>query len=130
MIRAGLLFLVGSANAFRPVVSSAPSSLVARHMSATSFSIGDAVAAKDVVIFSKSFCPFCAKTKTLFRELGVDADIYELDKRDDGADIQAELKTMTGQSTVPNVFVKGSHVGGNDDVQKANSNGELAKMLE
>ena len=35
-----------------------------------------------------------------------------------GADIQNTLKSMTGQSTVPNVWINGKHIGGNDDTQK------------
>ena len=31
---------------------------------------------------------------------------------DNGDEIQSALKALTGQSTVPNVFVGGKHVGG------------------
>lgn len=110
--------------AFVPAVQTAR-----RSLAASAFSVEEAVKAKDVVIFSKSWCPFCAKTKELFSKLEVDSDIYELDKVDGGADIQAELKEITGQTTVPNVFIKGQHLGGNDDVQDANASGKLAELL-
>mmetsp|Transcript_8497 Transcript_8497/g.21824 ORF Transcript_8497/g.21824 Transcript_8497/m.21824 type:complete len:135 (+) Transcript_8497:61-465(+) len=129
-VRTGFfLSVLGAAKAFRPVAAQAAQHASRCMATSATFSIDDAVAAKDVVIFSKSFCPFCAKSKTLFRELGVDADIYELDKRDDGSDIQAALKEKTGQSTVPNIFIKGEHLGGNDDAQKAKASGDLEKML-
>lgn len=32
----------------------------------------------------------------------------------DGGDIQSALKELTGQSTVPNVFIGGKHIGGSD----------------
>lgn len=48
---------------------------------------------------------------------------------DDGADIQAALLEMTGQKTVPNVFIKGQHVGGNDATQAAAKSGKLQEML-
>jgi glutaredoxin len=48
---------------------------------------------------------------------------------DDGAAIQDYLQKKTGQRTVPNVFVAQQHVGGNSDVQAANSNGSLEKLL-
>lgn len=83
-----------------------------------------------VVIFSKSYCPYCTKTKDLFSGLKVDGTvIFELDNMDNGADIQAALLDMTGQRTVPNVFIKGKHVGGNDDVQGANKSGKLKELL-
>jgi glutaredoxin 3 len=37
-----------------------------------------------VVVFSKSYCPYCTKTKTLFKDLGVSAKVLELDQISDG----------------------------------------------
>ncbi len=82
-----------------------------------------------VVVFSKSFCPFCKKTKELLEDLKIDATVYELNKMDDGADIQAALLDLSGQKTVPNVFIKGEHLGGNDDTQAAAKSGKLQEML-
>jgi glutaredoxin 3 len=79
--------------------------------------------------FSKSFCPYCTKTKALFTELGVNAKIYELNEMDDGAAIQDALFVMTGQRTVPNVFINQKHIGGNDSVQAANKTGKLKELL-
>lgn len=87
------------------------------------------IAAHDVVVFSKSYCPFCKKTKDLFEDLKVDATVYELNQMDDGADIQSALLELTGQNTVPNVFIKGEHIGGNDDCQKAAKAGTLQEKI-
>jgi glutaredoxin 3 len=46
-----------------------------------------------------------------------------------GNDIQAALQQMTGQRTVPNVFIKGKHLGGNDDTQAAHRSGHLQELL-
>lgn len=83
----------------------------------------------DVVVFSKSYCPFCLKTKNAFKDMGVDAKVLELDLMTDGDIYQSELLKMTSQKTVPNVFVKGKHLGGNDDTQKAKASGKLAELL-
>jgi glutaredoxin 3 len=91
--------------------------------------INTLVKQNDVVVFSKSFCPFCAKTKALFKDMSVNAKVMELDLMSDGDVYQSELAKMTGQKTVPNVFVKGSHLGGNDDTQKAKASGKLAELL-
>lgn len=82
-----------------------------------------------MVVFSKSFCPFCKKTKELLEDMNIEAKVYELNKMDDGADIQDALLEMSGQRTVPNVFVKGEHLGGNDDTQAAAKSGKLSEML-
>lgn len=61
--------------------------------------------------------------------MNIEAKVYELNKMDDGADIQDALLEMSGQRTVPNVFVKGEHLGGNDDTQAAAKSGKLSEML-
>eukprot|EP00980_Cylindrotheca_fusiformis_P029573 scaffold23529_cov255-Cylindrotheca_fusiformis.AAC.1 len=88
------------------------------------------IESNDVVVFSKSYCPFCSSTKGLFEELGVDFKVHELDQMgDDGPALQQALLDMTGQRTVPSVFVKGEHIGGNDETQTAAKQGKLKEML-
>jgi glutaredoxin 3 len=59
----------------------------------------------------------------------IDMVVHELDKRPDGKYIQQVITQQTGRSTVPQVYVRGQHVGGNDDTQAAHRSGKLAKML-
>lgn len=40
--------------------------------------------------------------------------ILFMDFEGDGGEIQSALKEWTGQSTVPNVFIGGKHIGGSD----------------
>lgn len=83
-----------------------------------------------VVVFSKTYCPYCKATKELFTGLGVDFAVHELDTMgDEGPEIQMALFKLTGQKSVPNVFVKGKHIGGNDDTQAAARQGKLQEML-
>jgi len=56
--------------------------------------------------------------------------VFELDHMDNGAEIQAALIQISGQRTVPNVFVKGKHLGGNDDTHAAARSGKLDEMLK
>ena len=56
--------------------------------------------------------------------------MVELDQRDDGASIQSEVAKITGQRTVPNTFILGSSVGGNDDLHRLHSNKKLKDMLK
>ncbi|POM59477.1 Glutaredoxin, partial [Phytophthora palmivora] len=57
-------------------------------------------------------------------------EVVELDTRDDGAEIQALLLDLTGQRTVPNVFINGKHIGGCDSVMELHAKSELVPMLE
>ena len=84
----------------------------------------------NVVVFAKSYCPHSKAAKELLRDMEIDHTIHDLDLRDDGADIQAALLELTGQTTVPNVFVKGQHLGGNDKTQEAAKSGKLQEMLQ
>lgn len=104
-----------------------------RFMSTTSPLASDVSSLIDnnkVVIFSKSYCPYCSATKKVFQDLKVDGVVVvELDRDAQGPEIQEELLRKTGQSTVPNVFVGGVHLGGNSDTQAALKSGKLKEML-
>lgn len=96
--------------------------------------VEELISSKPVVIFSKSYCPFCVKAKNLFQnDIKVAADkiaIMELENRPDCNTIQAYLKEKTGASSVPRVFIKGELIGGCDDTMRQHESGELAKKLQ
>ncbi|RDB23114.1 Glutaredoxin-C3 [Hypsizygus marmoreus] len=93
--------------------------------------VDSAIAENKIAIFSKSWCPYCKKAKALFAEEfpEVEATIFELDERDDGSAIQEYLLKVSGQRTVPNVFVNGEHVGGSDDVRASFNQGKLTQLI-
>lgn len=87
--------------------------------------------ANPVVVFSKSYCPYCRATKALLNEKLGSADKYylmELDQVEDGAALQDALEEMTGQRSVPNIFIDKKHIGGNSDLQ--GKKGELDGLLK
>lgn len=88
---------------------------------------------KKVVVFSKSYCPYCTKAKKVLDKYPIISGQYiviEIENRDDCSHIQNYLKQLTGASSVPRVFINGQFVGGGDDTQRLDSNGELSKRLE
>lgn len=66
--------------------------------------VDETIASKPVVIFSKTYCPYCVKVKKLFQdEIKIPSDklvVMELESRPDCAEIQAYLKELTGASSV------------------------------
>ncbi|CAF3449696.1 unnamed protein product [Fusarium graminearum] len=40
------------------------------------------------------------------------------------------LEKISGQRTVPNVYIKQQHIGGNSDLQSLNSGGKLKNLLK
>uniref|UniRef100_A0A2M3Z739 Glutaredoxin-2, mitochondrial n=1 Tax=Anopheles braziliensis TaxID=58242 RepID=A0A2M3Z739_9DIPT len=91
--------------------------------------VKSAIAKDKVVIFSKTYCPYCTMAKEPFKKLNVEYTCYELDKRNDGDEIQSVLGEMTGARTVPRVFVDGNFIGGGTDVKKMYDDGRLAKLF-
>ncbi|XP_069793536.1 thioredoxin reductase 3 [Narcine bancroftii] len=83
-----------------------------------------------VVVFSKSFCPYCKKVKDLFASLNIDIHVVELDLIEGGVDMQDMLHEMTDQRTVPNVFVNKAHLGGSDRTVQAYDDGLLKRLLD
>lgn len=83
-----------------------------------------------VMVFSKSYCPYCNNTKRILSELNAKYTAYELNQEPDGDDIQQALHKMTGQRTVPNIFIGRVHIGGNSDLENVVKNGKDGKKIE
>ncbi|KAL9937079.1 hypothetical protein V8E36_004314 [Tilletia maclaganii] len=91
----------------------------------------DLISGKKVAIFSKSYCPYCEKTKKTIAKFNLDdqVGIIELDQDAQGAEIQAYLAEKTGQRTVPNIFISNQHIGGNSDLTQLDNSGQLKKLV-
>ncbi|XP_037629882.1 thioredoxin reductase 3 isoform X1 [Sebastes umbrosus] len=83
-----------------------------------------------VMVFSKSYCPYCVKVKELFKELKIECNVVELDLIEDGTNYQDMLFEITGQKSVPNVFINKKHVGGCDKTLQAHKDGSLQQLLK
>ncbi|KAI0294936.1 hypothetical protein BC826DRAFT_909459, partial [Russula brevipes] len=66
------------------------------------------IAEHDVVVFSKSWCPYSRKVKTFLRTEHPDVTpfVIEVDERDDGDMIVRYLLEKTGRKTVPNIWIR------------------------
>jgi glutaredoxin 3 len=86
------------------------------------------IAKANIMVFSKTYCPYCTRAKEAIGGL-YKYEVVELDTMGkQGDEIQAYLLTKTGQRTVPNIFVKGKHIGGCDATLAAISSGEFQKL--
>jgi glutaredoxin 3 len=80
----------------------------------------------DVKIYTTPWCPYCHRAKALLSRKGV--AFTEIDV--DGDSVKRQwLAQVTGQRTVPQVFIDGKSVGGCDDIHALDGRGELDRLL-
>ena len=80
-----------------------------------------------IVIYTKSTCSYCRAAKDLLRRKG--ATFEEISVDGDRAAQAAMAVKAGGRSTVPQIFVGATHVGGCDDLYDLESAGELDALL-
>ena len=88
-----------------------------------------AIAAHAVVVVGMAMNPFPRKARRLLDAAGVAHHYLEYGSYLNSWRDRNALKMWTGWPTFPMVFVKGTLVGGANEVAKLLANGELKKML-
>lgn len=77
-------------------------------------------------IYSKDWCPYCAKAKALLRSEGIGYEEFDV-THDKGR--EQEMVDRSGRRTVPQLFLDGQPLGGYDDLAKLHGQGLLKSML-
>ena len=80
-----------------------------------------------VEIYTKAFCPYCARALALLSHKGV--EVEETDITMDRHARDAMIERAGGRTTVPQIFIDGQHVGGSDDLAALDRAGKLDPML-
>ena len=81
-----------------------------------------------VKIYSSDFCPYCTRAKALLRARGVN-DFEEI-VVDGRPELRAEMTRITGRTSVPQIFIGATHVGGYDDMMALQRAGKLQPLLD
>ncbi|KAI9028785.1 glutaredoxin [Hyaloraphidium curvatum] len=97
---------------------------------ATKEKVAQLIKDNKIMVFSKSYCPYCDTAKSTLNKMGLDYKRVELDEIPDGSQIQAYLQQITGQRTVPNIFVRERHVGGCDATLDAVRRGTFQALVD
>ena len=79
-----------------------------------------------VVIYSKTYCPFCVRAKNLFSGKGVEFEEIMVDAK---PELFVELKEKTGMMTVPQIFIDDKLIGGFTELAELDSKGGLDPLL-
>ena len=74
----------------------------------------------DATVFSRSGCPFCARAKGMLRDAGIEFEELVLNR--DYTD--RTLRAVADSTSYPQVFIKGEHIGGSDELEQWLSKGK------
>lgn len=87
----------------------------------------DVTAMAKIEIYSKIYCPYCQRAKALLKAKGATYEEYDITF---GGLRRAEmLERADGQTTVPQIFINGQHIGGCDDMMVLDRGGKLDQLL-
>lgn len=79
-----------------------------------------------VEIYAADYCPYCTRAKHLLSSKGI--EFTEYDVAATGRDEM--IRRAGGRTTVPQIFIDGTHIGGCDDLYELDRAGKLDPMLE
>ncbi|WP_018144125.1 MULTISPECIES: glutaredoxin 3 [unclassified Thioalkalivibrio] len=77
-------------------------------------------------VYSSGRCPFCLLARRLLNQRGYPFAEYAVD-REPGLRAEMEQRAA-GRTSVPQIFLGDTHIGGFDELQAMDSNGELARL--
>ncbi len=80
-----------------------------------------------VTIYTTSWCPYCHAAKALLTKKGVAFEEIGVDGKPERR--QAMTAKAGGRTSVPQIFIGDSHVGGSDDLHALDAQGKLDTLL-
>ena len=81
----------------------------------------------EVIIYTKAYCPYCVRAKSLLDQKQV---VYQEVKIDEQPERRAEMiDKANGRSTVPQIFVGTTHIGGCDEMFALHAANKLDPLL-
>lgn len=76
----------------------------------------------DVVVYVTPWCPYCTRARWLLDKRGIAHEVVDVTGN---SEARRWLATNTGQSTVPQIFIKGRSIGGYTELAQLDARGEL-----
>ena len=112
-----------------PMIHPAIRGKIEQHENAIVSEVRAAIAANKVVVVGMRQNPFPKKARKLLQARGVNFTYLEYGSYLSDWRRRNALKMWTGWPTLPMIFVRGTLVGGADDLQKIIDTGEFDRML-
>ena len=79
-----------------------------------------------VLIYTTQFCSFCYRAKDLLEQKRIDFEEIAIGQ---SIALKQEMIQLSGNYTVPQVFIDGTPIGGCNELYMLDYNGDLDKML-
>lgn len=79
-----------------------------------------------ILIYTSAWCPYCIRAKALLDRKGV---AYEEISVDGEPGVRAEMASKAGRTSVPQIWIDQTHVGGCDDLYALERAGKLDTLL-
>lgn len=79
-----------------------------------------------VRMYATGWCPYCVAARNLLQRKGVPFEEIDLTSEPSR---RAEMESLSGRSSVPQIFIGGEHIGGYDDVAALDRSGRLDQLL-
>lgn len=80
----------------------------------------------NVIVYCSKWCPYCTRAKQLLESKGV---AYEEISVDGKPDVRADMAKKAGRTSVPQIWIGETHVGGCDDLFALERAGKLDALL-
>jgi glutaredoxin 3 len=80
-----------------------------------------------IEIYTTRYCPYCHAAKTLLKRKGV--EFTEIDLGRDWERRNEMIERANGGTTVSQIFIGATHVGGSDELHALNDAGKLDPLL-
>lgn len=81
-----------------------------------------------IKMYTGAFCPYCTMAKQLLKQLG-QTEIEEI-RVDKNADMFEQMQQLSGQRSIPQIFIDGQHIGGFTDLHALYQQGGLEVLLQ
>jgi glutaredoxin 3 len=83
--------------------------------------------ASNVTVYTSPFCPYCIRALMLLDKKKVAYNKIAINK---DKKFRVEMEQRSGRTSVPQIFIGKTHVGGYDDLAALNRKGQLDILLE
>lgn len=78
-------------------------------------------------MYTKAYCPYCQRAASLLEAKGAQFNNIQIDRQPELRELMIER--ANGSSTVPQIFIGDTHVGGCDELYALENQGKLDALL-